>query len=631
MKDELRLLLKKHWKTDNFKPLQEEICLSTLSGRDSIILLPTGGGKSLCYQLPALLRKGPTLVISPLISLMQDQVSQANEKGIKSMAINNDQSIEKQLDNIAYGNYKLVYCSPEKMRNKLFLDRLAHLNIQSIAIDEAHCISQWGSDFRPAYRQLSQLRDYLPNIPLIALTASATPVVVNDIIKALKLTNHQHFQSSFERSNIAIELDHSPDKLASIIRRLKPHNKTTIIYCASRRETEEVAAALKVNGLAAIFFHGGLTTHEKQDRLNSWKKGLTPIIVATNAFGMGIDKADVNLVLHLNLPASLEYYYQEIGRAGRNGQPAKAVLYFQPQDASRAQKQFLAHLPNKDFIEKCYKHLCNYLNIGYGEGNEEEWALSFTDFCSVYKLPPKKVAHCFTLFDQASIFHQTQYSNLSASVQLLWTPVQFKNELEYATVQKAAALQALTRRYPGVFEQQISIDLDAICKKSLLKFSELIDLLNQYHEQGSIIFNYNKSDLKLVGLVPREDQYTLRGLLNSNTSYLKSKEEKMTAMIAFASNESHCKQKQLLAYFGEEKRTNCGQCSAKSCQKISLNIDIDRLREEILVILSKDALAPHQLKLSLPHYPVNQIAATIEWLEEKQKIKRNTLDQYIKV
>lgn len=630
MRDRLRSLLIQHWKVNHFRPLQEEICCSTLNRKDSLVLLPTGGGKSLCYQLPSLLLEGPTLVISPLISLMQDQVSQANSKGIKSMALRNDQPMNKQLDNIAYGNYKLIYFSPEKTLNKLFLERIAQLNIQCIAVDEAHCISQWGSDFRPAYKKLSQLRDLLPKIPVIALTASATPVVIKDIISELKLVDHQHFQSSFERSNISIELDRSPDKLGSIIRRLKQQKKTTIIYCSSRRETEEISAALNDNGLSSTYFHGGLSAHEKQDRLNAWISNTIPIIVATNAFGMGIDKADVCLVLHLNLPASLEHYYQEIGRAGRNGQAAKAVLYFQPQDALRAKKQFLAHLPKTDFIEKCYRHLCNYLNIAYGEGHGGVWDLSFTDFCSTYQLSPKKVAHCLTLFDQGSIFHQIQHSNLEAKAQFLCTPNQFKIELEQGTVSQAKALQSIARKYPGIFDQELSIDLNEIVQSSSLKFSEIIAIFNQYQEQGVMSFNYNKSDLRLIGLVPREDQYTLRDLLRNNKYYLEGKKEKIEAMIAFASKENQCKQKELLAYFGEEKKEKCQQCSSKCCQKEKTSLDITAITQEIVKILSKGALSPDQLKLSLSQYPIDQIAAAIELLEEKKVINRNTLDQYTK-
>ena len=624
----LKTLLKKHWKVDQFRPLQEEICLSLLSANDNLVLLPTGGGKSLCYQLPSLLFDGPTLVISPLISLMQDQVKQANEKGIKSMALRNDQAIEKQLDNIAYGNYKLVYCSPEKLQQKRILERLAGLNFKCIAVDEAHCISQWGSDFRPAYKHLSALRNLLPKVPVIALTASATPTVVKDIIEELKLKEHKHFQSSFERTNVAIEIDRSPDKLGSIIRNLKQVEGSTIIYCSSRRETEEISAALNANDIRSNFFHGGLSAHEKQDRLHAWKSNKTPTIVATNAFGMGIDKTNVSQVIHVNLPASLEYYYQEIGRAGRNGQAAKAILFFQPQDAERAKKQFLSHLPTTNFIEKCYKHLCNYLNIAYGEGHEESWNISFIDFCSSYKLSPKKVAHCFTLFDQVSIFHQIKQSTLDAKVQLLCSSTQFKRELEQASKDQAIALQTITRKYPGIFDQEISIDLDDITRISLLKFSQLIAIFNLYDEQGLIRFDYNKSDLKLIGLVPREDQYTLSDLLRNNKTYLESKQQKMASMISFATEKHQCKQKTLLAYFGEKKEIDCHKCSARSCHKTAPEVDLSILTEELLKILAQKALAPHQLKLSLPQYSVKQIATAIEWLEDQQKIKRNTLDQY---
>lgn len=628
MKDKLKRLLQQHWQVDHFRPLQEDICTQLIAKKDCLVLLPTGGGKSLCYQLPSLIFEGPTLVISPLISLMQDQVAQANARGIKSMALSNEQSLDKQLDNVAYGNYKLVYTSPEKLNNKRFLDRLNLLNISCIAVDEAHCISQWGSDFRPTYKELNKLRTLLPNVPVIALTASATPAVVNDIVTELKLDKPRHFQTSFERKNIQIACDQSPDKLGALIRLIKQSPRSTIVYCSSRRETEDIATALSVNGLKANHFHGGLSAQEKQDRLIAWKNNITPIIVATNAFGMGIDKADVGLVVHINLPASLEYYYQEIGRAGRNGKAAKAVLFFQPQDATRAKNQYLAHLPNTAFIEKCYKHLCNYLSIGYGEGFEEVWDLSFTNFCLTYGLAPKKVAHCLALFDQAGIFHHIQHNTLEAKVQLLCSTTQFKRLMEEDSHHQSIVLQSIARNYPGIFEQELNIDLDKITQHSQLKFPQLIAILHRYKEQQILSFHYNQSDIRLIGLVPREDQYTLRTLLRNNTIYLKNKQQKMEAMIAFASQEKKCKQQLLLAYFGETKKGNCGKCSSKTCQRETVIEDLDTISNAIVTILAKEALTPQQLKLSLPHYPTVQIAAAIEQLEDQNKIERNALDQY---
>ena len=272
--------------------------------------------------------------------------------------------------------------------------------------------------------------------------------------------------------------------------------------------------------------------------------------------------------------------------------------------------------------------MCNYLNIAYGEGHEESWNISFLDFCSSYKLSPKKVAHCFTLFDQGSIFHQIKQSTLDAKVQLLCSSTQFKRELEQASKDQAIALQTITRKYPGVFDQEISIDLDDITRISLLKFSQLIAIFNLYDEQGLIRFDYNKSDLKLIGLVPREDQYTLSDLLRNNKTYLESKQQKIASMISFATEKHQCKQKALLAYFGEKKEIDCHKCSARSCHKTAPEVDLSILTEELLKILTQKALAPHQLKLSLPQYSVKQITTAIEWLEDQQKIKRNTLDQY---
>ena len=627
MGDELQLLLKRHWKVDAFRPQQKEICQSILSGKDSLVLLPTGGGKSLCYQLPALLFEGPTLVISPLISLMQDQVAQANARGIKSMALGSQQQLDQQLDNAAYGNYKLIYCSPEKLQNKQFTARLTQLNIHCLAVDEAHCISQWGNDFRPAFLKIKGLRNLLPQVPIIALTATATPQVVNDIGTALELKDHVHFQSSFARNNISIAIDQSSDKLGRIYQVLKDEKTASIVYCSSRRETQSTQQFLYAKGLKADFFHGGLSEIEKRDKLIAWQSNQVPIMVATNAFGMGIDKEDVGIVVHLNLPASLEYYYQEIGRAGRGGNPAKAILLFQPQDAERVKQQYLAQLPSKQVLQQCYKSLCNYLSIGYGEGFEQSWELSFSDFCSTYSLPAKQAASCLQLFDQAGIFHHNQSNKREAKLQFLCSVSQFKREIETSKRTASILVQTVARLYPGIFEQAIKIDLDRIVDKSQLSFSAAVKVLESYHEQAFLHFSYAKFDVKLTGLVPREDNYSLRPLLQDLELLHRIKKEKIDTIIAFAQNNVSCKQRQLLAYFGEQKKDNCGSCSATSCfDKAEKNLP--KLQRKILDLLQENTLSAHELKLSLTEEETHQLGLLLETLEATGEIKKNNFDQF---
>ena len=624
-------LLSKYWKADEFRPMQEEICTSILAKKDTLALLPTGGGKSLCYQLPSLLFEGPTLVISPLISLMQDQVAQANAKGIKSMALNANQSLDNQLDNAAFGRYKLLYCSPEKAQNSLFLARLSQLNIQCIAVDEAHCISQWGNDFRPAFREIKSLREKLPKVPVIALTASATPAVIIDIKEQLTLDDPNEFKTSFARENIALTFENTQDKYGSILRTFHGIKTPAIIYCSSRRETEEVNQLLNTNGIKATYFHGGLTAQQKQDRLFAWQQEQKLVMVATNAFGMGIDKGNIGLVVHLTIPASLEHYYQEIGRAGRNGNNAKAIAYFSPGDEQRLIQQYLGQLPTPEFIQKCYKSLCNYLIIGHGEGVEQEWRLSFQDFCRAYKFSPKKVDACITLFDQASIFHRINTNRQDASCQIICSPTQFKLELEKAPLSHSKVLQFIGREYAGVFERETTIDLDLITRKSKVSFSTLIDVMEHYKQQELLSFNYASSDIHLIGIKPRDDKHTLNELLKNTELIYTAKKEKINSMLSFAKQQNRCKQKELLAYFGESITISCKLCSANECVPIKKEIPIKDIAAQILDFVEQGPLATHQLKVSLPHLSVAELAEGLAWLERQQKIKTNALAQIIKL
>ena len=627
MTSKLKTVLKSHWKVKDFRPYQEEICTALLTGQDTLALLPTGGGKSLCYQLPALFFDGPTLVISPLISLMQDQVTQANTRGIKSMALNNQQRVGQQLDNAAHGKYKLIYASPEKVQNKQMLERLDQLNLSCIAIDEAHCISQWGNDFRPAYRKLVELRSRLPHLPIIALTASATPRVLHDIKKSLLLRNVAEFKASFARSNIALKVWKGADKIGELIRLLQRSSTSSIVYCSSRKETEKISECLRDNGHEVDFFHGGLDAQSKHDRLTAWQRGKKQIMVATNAFGMGIDKEDVGLVIHMNLPANLEHYYQEIGRAGRNGQPAKAVLLYGVSDGKRAKKQYVASFPSASEISYCYKQLCNYLSIAYGEGSQQTYHLNFLDFCARYELSPAKTDSCLTLMDQASIFQRSLSTKQRAFCQIRCSQKSFQRELEMASNAYASVLSTLVRSYPGVFNQTLEVDLDRLAKKASISFSTLLTIFTHYEKMEVITFSYNQYDIQLMGLVPREKENTLRPLLNNFRQLRKTKEENLNAMIAYAENQEECKQQQLLQYFGETTKQLCRQCSSTVCLRDDQSIDLTQLAMLVHEKLKNGPLSTHQLKLSLPEYPTAAIAKVLNQMEEQHQIRRNAFDQ----
>ena len=363
-------LLKKFWGFDQFRPNQEEIINSLLSGEDVLGILPTGGGKSLCYQLPALLHEGSVLVVSPLVALMEDQVKQLEQKEIKAMYFESHPKslpLQQQLDNSIHGNYKLIYTSPERFLNPNFVQRLAQANISLVAIDEAHCISEWGHDFRPAYRELGILPTLFPNTPILALTASATPEVVKDIKVLLHLQKAQLFQSSYKRPNIGYQIWQTEDKFNTAAQLLNHHKGTSIIYCNTRKQTEDLAEFLKQRRYQVDYFHGGLPADSKKQRLAAWQQGKIHHIAATTAFGMGIDKADVRMVIHLQLPESIENYYQETGRAGRDQKAATSFLLFHSGDPKELKSQFLDKIPKQKDLEGTYKDLCNFYRLLMGK------------------------------------------------------------------------------------------------------------------------------------------------------------------------------------------------------------------------------------------------------------------------
>ncbi len=564
--------LKLYWKSDAFRPLQQEVIEHYLKGKDTLVLMPTGGGKSICYQLPALLDEGQMLVISPLISLMQDQVNQLNQRGIKSMffeiqSCKND--IFRQLENARNGNFKLIYCSPERLASEEFLYQIEKLPIKGIAIDEAHCISEWGHDFRPAFNTIKKIRPLFPKTPLMALTATATPKVLNDIRTGLSLVNPKIFSNSFERKNIHYKVFYTEDKM-DVLKKLliNSPDKSVIIYCRTRYKTEQTALQIQEWGLKANFYHGGLEGRQKKQCLEDWNKETNLIMVATKAFGMGIDKSNVRKVIHLIMPESMESYYQETGRAGRDGLHSEAILLVNTADKKRLENQFLSHLPDSKYLRQFFKKLCDFLKIAYREGEGREYKLNLKDFCNAYQFDIKKTKYCFSLLNREGVFEMKYIYEKQTRLMIKCSPKEALNRSEQGD-NSARILKFLMRNYEEIFRKEKQINLTKVMELLGLSFNEIHKQLSLMDKENILEFQKSNSDIKLYWKTPREDNYTINPFLKKITAENDLKVKKIAFMIDYAFEISECRRNKILRYFGEEKLENCQQCSAISCQKKS--------------------------------------------------------------
>ncbi|HJY12327.1 MAG TPA: ATP-dependent DNA helicase RecQ, partial [Flavobacterium sp.] len=431
---EAQEILLKYWKHDSFRPLQKEIIESVLDGQDTFALLPTGGGKSICFQVPAMMQEGICLVVSPLIALMKDQVANLQKRDIKAIALTggiHTEEIIDLLDNCQFGNFKFLYLSPERLQSDWILERIKNLPINLIAIDEAHCVSQWGHDFRPAYLRISELKKYFPKIPFMALTATATPRVIEDIKTELGLKNPNFFQQSFERKNIAYMVFEIEDKLYRTEQILKKNPQPSIIYVRNRKSCLNMSTQLQSLGFKTTYYHGGLSAKEKDKNMQLWMSEQAQVIVATNAFGMGIDKDNVKTVIHTQLPENLENYYQESGRAGRNGEKAFSVLLFNNADANHTEQQFLSVLPDKKFLKTMYVKLCNYFQIAYGEGLDDSFSFKLNHFCNKYDFPTLKTYNALQFLNQQGIITMSQEFSEKITLQFL---IESKEVIRYMSL-----------------------------------------------------------------------------------------------------------------------------------------------------------------------------------------------------
>ena len=623
-------ILERYWNFTEFRPEQEAIINAVIAGEDAFVLLPTGGGKSLCFQIPALAKEGICIVISPLIALMKDQVQQLNNKGIKAMALTSGitySQLDTLLDNCIYGNYKFLYLSPERLQQELVQERIKQMNVNLIAVDEAHCISQWGSDFRPAYKNISILRQLQPTVNVVALTASAKPKVVNDIIKELDFIQPKIFKQSFLRPNLGYMVYHENDKYYRLETILKKHKESSIVYVRNRKFTMEVSTFLNSKNIAATYYHGGLTNDEKDSNMTAWLQNQKQVIVATNAFGMGIDKPDVKTVIHINLPESIESYFQEAGRVGRNGDKAFAVILKNNSDESAVKSQFLSVLPTVDFVKQVYRKLCSYFQISYGEGAYQTFDFDFNSFCKTYNFNAIITYNALLLLDRNSVITLSKQFKNKVSAQFIISSAQLFKYLENHENFNLIVKSTL-RMYGGIFDQNTKIDLAKIAEKASTTEGMVTHVFQQLEKDEIITLHLAKTDAQVTFIEPREDDKTINRIAAIIEQQNELKQQQVASMIAYVENDRVCKSVQLLTYFGETDSKPCGMCSVcANTKKSAKPLDISSIKNKVIELLENGDQSSRNMVAAL-NCTETDLKTVLKLLLEHQIIKTTPQNTY---
>lgn len=594
-------ILQNYWKHDSFRSPQEEIINSVIEGNDTVALLPTGGGKSICFQIPALMKEGICLVISPLIALMKDQVKNLEKINIKAIALTGGISVDETiilLDNCMYGNYKFLYLSPERLQNDWVLERIKLLPINLVAIDEAHCVSQWGHDFRPAYLKINVLKKYFPKTPFLALTATATNRVRDDIVKQLELHQPAFFSKSFERKNLAYMVINTEDKLHLIQQILTKNRESAIVYVTNRKACYEISNQLVKLGFSATYYHGGMPPKEKDVNMNLWMTNKAQVIVATNAFGMGIDKPDVKSVIHLNIPPNLENYYQEAGRAGRNGEKAFAVLLVNSSDTIQAASQFISVLSDKDFLKSILIKLFNYFQIAYGDGFNESFSFNLHHFCTKYDFPILKTYNALQFLDRQSVITITLEFSSKIAMQFI---IPSKEVIRYMSLNPndEEVLLTILRTNPGVYDAKTNINLSLIAKKSNTEEEKILSILHKLQEKNCIELFISNNDSTILFNEVREDEKNIHRVSKNLKHQNNLKMEQFDAVLNYIKQTSICKSSMLRTYFGEKSNDNCGICSF-CVSKNKKQIDSKTIASNILNLLQNECLNSREIEKRMP-------------------------------
>lgn len=622
-------ILKKYWGYDSFRSVQEDVIRELVNGNDVFGLMPTGGGKSVCFQVPTLLQEGLCLVISPLVALMKDQVYQLQKRDIKAIALTggiHSEELIQLLDNCQYGNYKFLYVSPERLEQDWVLERIKSLNISLVAIDEAHCVSQWGHDFRPAYLKIVRLKEIFSKTPFVALTASATPEVQQDIVNLLGLTNPKIYKKSFARENLGYHVIKTEDKLYKLKQILSKNPEPSIVYVRNRKSCHEYASQLNTLGFKATFYHGGLPKKEKENNMQSWMNEQAPIMIATSAFGMGIDKPNVKTVVHVNLPENLESYYQEAGRAGRNGQKAFAILITAPSDVVQAENQFISVLPDVSFLKNVYVKLCNYFQVSYGEGINDEFSFSLNRFCAKYELPVIKVFNSLQFLDRQAIISLSNEQSEKVQLQFL---IESKEVIRYISLHPddESVITSILRNYPGVFDVKTNINTVFVAKNSNSNEADVIALLVKLKESGIVDLMLIQNESKITFLEVREDDRTINRVAKYLEKQNLNKKNQLASVVTYVSDELQCKSRLLLTYFGESVHKDCGVCSFCLGKKPK-TIDRELIVTQVLSMLKECPKTSRELATKM-EIDEHQLLEVLRQLLEYNVITINTKNQFI--
>ena len=618
-------ILKQYWGYDSFRGIQEEIIKSIGEGRDTLGLMPTGGGKSITFQVPALAKDGLCIVITPLIALMKDQVQNLRQRGIKAVAIYSGmtrQEILIALENCIFGNYKFLYISPERLDTDIFKQKLRAMKVNMITVDESHCISQWGYDFRPAYLKIADIRELLPGVPLLALTATATPDVVQDIQNRLKFREKNVFRMSFERKNLAYIVRKTDNKTAELLHILRRMPGSAIIYVRSRRRTKETTELLTHEGITADFYHAGLDNAVKDIRQKRWQDGECRVMVATNAFGMGIDKPDVRLVIHLDLPDSPEAYFQEAGRAGRDGEKAYAVILYSKSDKVTLHKRIPDTFPDKDYIKKVYEHLQYYYQMAMGDGLGCTKEFNLEEFCRKFKHFPVPADSALKILTQAGYIEYTdEQDNASRIIFTIRRDELYK--LREMGNETEALVQTILRSYTGLFTDYAYISETALSLRTGLTRQQIYNVLMSLSKRRIIDYIPRK---KTPYIIYTRERVELNHLHISPAVYEERKqryEAGIRAMVDYVTSETACRSRMLLRYFGEKNENNCGQCDVCLSGHAAHELPTDtfeKLKKELLTILQEQVLTPAEVA-EKTEADRDLLSHAIQYLLEEGEIK----------
>ena len=590
-------ILKQYWGYDSFRDLQEEIITSIGEGKDTLGLMPTGGGKSITFQVPALAQEGICIVITPLIALMKDQVQNLRKREIKALAIYSGmtrQEILTALENCIFGNYKFLYISPERLDTEIFRTKLRSMKVSMITVDESHCISQWGYDFRPAYLKIAEIRELLPEVPVLALTATATPEVVTDIQARLKFREGNVFRMSFERKNLAYIVRKTDNKTKELLYILQRISGSAIIYVRNRRRTKEITELLMNEGITADFYHAGLDNAVKDLRQKRWQSGEVRVMVATNAFGMGIDKPDVRIVLHLDLPDSPEAYFQEAGRAGRDGEKAYAVILYSKSDKTTLHKRVVDTFPDKEYILNVYEHLQYYYQMAMGDGFQCIREFNLEEFCRKFKYFPVPVDSALKILTQAGYLEYTDEQDNSSRI-LFTIRRDELYKLREMGKEAEALIQSILRSYTGVFTDYAYISEESLAVRTGLTRQQIYNILVTLTKRRIVDYIPRK---KTHYIIYTRERLELRFLHIPASVYEERKaryEARIKAMEEYVTTENICRSRMLLRYFGEKNEHNCGQCDVCLSKRATDNLSeesYEEVKRQILDLLSHSPLTP---------------------------------------